>query len=167
MEARLRVPYRDTAADELVWRLGEPRHPALATLELAVAGARVELRLLGSSHQVLFTAAETVISEVVACGSGAPGLPPAAAQTLGGWDYRFQSRIHHLPPSRFVYWVDRLVACLGDHPAAIVGRFPGSPHAVTAVVAGPARGGAARWRTWHAYPQDGRLVATSTVVHPR
>ena len=167
MEAHLQVPYRDTAADELVWRLGEPRHPALATLELAVAGGRVELRLLGSSHQVLFIAAETVISEMVACGAGTPGLPPAAERAMGGWDYRFQSRVHRLRPGRFVDRVDRLVARLGEHPAAIVGRFPGSPHAVTALLAGPARGGAARWRTWHAYPQDGRLVETSTAVQPR
>lgn len=177
MQTRLQVPYRDTAADDLVWRIGDPRHPALATLELDVpGGGRLELRLLGSSHQVVFTAPGAVISEVVACGTGAPGLPPAADRAVNGWDYRFRSSIHRLPPARFGDRVDRLVARLTDHPSAIVGRFPGSPHAITALLADgvpgagadPGPGGAGvRWRTWHAYPQDGRLVATTTTLRPR
>jgi hypothetical protein len=175
MQTRLQVAYRDKAADDLVWRLGDPRHPALATLELDVpGGGRLELRLLGSSHQVVFTARGAVVSEVVACGTGAPGLPPAADRAVDGWDYRFRSSTHSLPPTRFGDRVDRLVARLADDPSAIVGRFPGSPHAVTALLAGVipgagrGPGGAGvRWRTWHAYPQDARLVATTTTVRPR
>lgn len=179
MEAQLLVPYRDTAADDLVWRLGDAgRLPALATLELPFAGGLLELRLLGSSHQVVFTApapgaagpaTDVVVSEVVACGAGTPGLPSVADRALPGWDYRFRSATHRLAPHRFGPRVDRLAARLAGHPAAIVGRFPGSPHAVTALLAGPMPGGSAgaRWRTWHAYPQDGRLVVTSTVVRAR
>ena len=173
MQARLLVPYRDTAADDLFWRLGDPRHPALACLELDVGGGgRLELRLLGNSHQVVFTAPGAVVSEVVACGTGVPGLPPAADRAVDGWDYRFRSASRRLPPARFGDQVDRLVARLADHPSAIVGRFPGSPHAVTALLAdrvrdaGPGCAGV-RWRTWHAYPQDGRLVATTTTLRPR
>ena len=175
MQTRLLVPYRDTAADDLVWRLGDPRHPALASLELDVpGGGRLELRLLGNSHQVVFTAPGAVVSEVVACGTGAPGLPPAADRAVDGWDYRFRSSTHRLPPARFGDRVDRLVARLADHPSAIVGSFPGSPHAVTALLAdglpGPGAGSGCagvRWRTWHAYPQDRRLVATTTTLRPR
>lgn len=189
MQAELLVPYRDTAADDLVWCLDEPRLAALATLELTVPGGRVELRLLGSSHQVIFTAGHTVISEVVACGlsahSPAPdrnrsqfdrgnriqaqpvALPAAAERALDQWAYRFRCSTRRLTPVRFGYRIERLVARLADHPSAIVGRFPGSPHAVTAVLAGAAGpGGGVRWRTWHAYPRDGRLVATSTAVLP-
>jgi hypothetical protein len=168
VQAQLEVPYRDTAADDLVWRLGDPLRPALATLELEVAGSRLELRLLGSSHQVVFTAPDAVVSEVVACGAGVPGLPATAERALGSWDYHFRSFAHRLPPDRFGSRVDRLVARLADHPEAIVGRFPGSPHAVTALLAGPdPNGTGVRWRTWHAYPQDGRLVVTRTAVRPR
>lgn len=185
MEAQLEVPYRDTAAGDLVWRLGEARRPALATLKLELAGGLVELGLLGTSHQVVFTmptpgagpldaaadagtSRRVVVSEVVACGAGAPGLPPAAAEALPDWDYRFRSATYRLAPDRFGNRVDGLAARLALHPAAIVGRFPGSPHAVTALLAGPGPGGAGvRWRTWHGYPQDGCLVATSTVVRPR
>jgi hypothetical protein len=172
VEAQLRVPYRDTAADDLVWRLGEPRRPALATLELEVAGGRLELRLLGSSHQVVFTAplspgGDAVVSEVVACGAGAPGLPPAAERVVDGWTYGFRAVTHRLAAERFGSRVEGLVARLGARPDAIVGRFPGSPHAVTALLAGPGRGGTGvRWRTWHAYPQDGRLVSTATTMRP-
>lgn len=196
MEAQLRVPYRDTAAHDLVWRLGEPRRPALAALELEVAGGRLELRLLGSSHQVIFTPDEAVISEVVACDwaprvgdaglerlsvgaepridpePGCPGgtlsLPPTAERAVHGWAYRFRSRSRHFPPHRFGHWVDLLAASLAERPDAIVGRFPGSPQAVTALLAGPDPGRTGvRWRTWHAYPQDGRLVSTATTVRPR
>jgi hypothetical protein len=169
VQAELQVPYRDTTADDLVWRLGEPRRPALATLELAVPGGCVELRLLGSSHQVILTARGTVVSEVVACAHrpDADRLPAAAERALPEWDYRFRSSTHRLAPDRFGYRVEGLVRLLSDHPAAIVGRFPGSPHAVTALLAGAAgTGGGVRWRTWHAYPEEGRLVATSTAVQP-
>lgn len=172
MEAQLRVPYRDTAADDLVWRLGDPRHPALAALELELAGGLVELRLLGSSHQILFSTPGVSLSEVVACGAGTSGLPRAAEAGVGNWDYRFRSSRHDLDgPGCFERWVDRLVARLARHPSAIVGRFPGSPHAVTALAAGGRRDRTAdpvvRWRTWHAYPQERRVVATSTRVQLR
>jgi hypothetical protein len=187
VQIELKVPYRDTTADDLVWRLGEPPCAALATLKLAVPGGQLELRLLGSSHQVIFAAGGTVISEVVACADTTDAnrdrlhfdsgnrshpqpvaLPAAVGRALPGGDYRFRSATHRLAPDRFGYWVDGLVDRLAEHPAAIVGRFPGSPHAVTALLAGEAAGSGAglRWRTWHAYPQDGRLVATSTVVQP-
>jgi hypothetical protein len=173
VEAQLRVPYRDTAADDLGWRLGEPRRPALAILELELADGRLELRLLGSSHQVVFTAppsmaGRAVVSEVVACGAGTPGLPPTAQRVVDGWTYEFRAVTHCLGADHFGPRVDGLVARLAGHPDAIVGRFPGSPHAVTALLAGPGPGGiGVRWRTWHAYPQDGRLVSTATTVRPR
>lgn len=171
MEAQLRVPYRDTVADDLAWRLGEPRRPALAVLELEVAGGLVELRLLGSSHQILFSTPGVTVSEVVACGAGTDGLPAAAERALGRWEYRFRSSCHELGAGRFEPWVDRLVARLAQHPSAIVGRFPGSPHAVTAAAAGPGSDPAGRprihWRTWHAYPQERTVVATSTRMQTR
>ena len=173
MEAQLRVPYRDTAADDLVWRLGEPRRPALASLELEVAGGRLELRLLGSSHQVVFTTppsvgGRAVVSEIVACGTGVPGLPPAAERVVDGWTYEFRAVTHRLAADHFGSRIDGLVARLAGRPDAIVGRFPGSAHAVTALLARPGRGGTGvRWRTWHAYPQDRRLVSTATTVRPR
>jgi hypothetical protein len=87
---------------------------------------------------------------------------------VGGWTYEFRSVTHRLGPGHFGARVEKLVARLAAHPDAIVGRFPGSPHAVTALLAGPGPGGAGvRWRTWHAYPQDGRLVSTATTVRPR
>ena len=95
-------------------------------------------------------------------------VPAAAEQALDDWDYRFRAATRRLATDRFGVWVGRLAARLADHPAAIVGSFPGSPHAVTALLAEVSgAGGGIRWRTWHAYPQDGGLVSTSTTVRPR
>lgn len=53
-----------------------------------------------------------------------------------------------------------------DHPHGLAGTFPGSPHAFTAMLAQRSEG-QVRWRTWHAYPQEGQLVATRTRVGVR
>ena len=45
--------YTDTRAADLAWALGREPLPALATLDLELSGAKLQLRLLGASHQVL------------------------------------------------------------------------------------------------------------------
>ena len=59
-----------------------------------------------------------------------------------------------------------LLALVSDHPQGLAGVFPGSPHAFTAMLA-RCHEGQFHWRTWHAYPQDGQLVATRTRVGAR
>ena len=59
-----------------------------------------------------------------------------------------------------------LLALVADHPNGLAGVFPGSPHAFTAMLA-QRHEGQVHWRTWHAYPQDGQLVATRTRVGAR
>jgi hypothetical protein len=56
-----------------------------------------------------------------------------------------------------------LLALVADHPHGLAGTFPGDPNAFTAMLVQCAEG-SVRWRTWHAYPQEGRLVATRTRV---
>ena len=61
---------------------------------------------------------------------------------------------------------DRVSGIIRDCAAdehAIVGEFPGSPLAITAVRAWAEQDGVA-WRTWHAYPKAAELVETRTVV---
>lgn len=55
MRASISVPFVDTCADDLVWTLGHPLVDPLASRTLRVPGARVELRVLGASHQVVVT----------------------------------------------------------------------------------------------------------------
>ncbi|MEU0088659.1 DUF2617 family protein [Streptomyces sp. NPDC006274] len=156
--------YTDTRADDLAWALGREPLPALAVLDLELSGAHVQLRLLGASHQVLLEEERGTCSETVACipGSSTP-LPLGVAKRLGVWEYEFAARVETLSQRSFAGRAQELLALVADHPHGLAGTFPGSPHAFTAMVA-QSDEGQVRWRTWHAYPQEGRLVVTRTRV---
>ena len=164
MLTTLNTSYTDTRAADLAWTLGQEPLPALATLDLELSGARLQLRLLGASHQVLLEEAHGTCSETVAClpGTSAP-LPLGIAERIGDWDYEFAARVEDLSPRSFAGRAQELLALVRDHPHALAGVFPGSPHAFTAMLAQRSEG-QVHWRTWHAYPQDGQLVATWTRV---
>ncbi len=175
MLTTLQTAYTDTRAGDLAWRLGKEPLPALAVVDLdlpAVPGrsrprrARVQMRLLGASHQVLLSTDDGGCSETVACmpGSRTP-LPLGVAERVGPWDYEFAARVETLAPSTFTSRAQELLALVSEHPHGLAGRFPGDPNAFTAMLvqSAPAaddRPGDVVWRTWHAYPQEGRLVAT-------
>jgi hypothetical protein len=166
--------YRDTGTGELSWAFGLAPMDALASLELEVpvpapgpAGgeaqrARVELRLLGASHQVLVFAPPVTCSETVACLPGGPlGLVPAASVRVPGWVYEFAATVQNLPAVEFDRRVNRLRRVFATYRSGIAGAFPGSPHALTAVVAST-DGAGFGWRTWHTYPQQHQIVTTRT-----
>jgi hypothetical protein len=164
MLTNLKTPYTDTRADDLAWALGREPLPALAVLDLELSGAKLQLRLLGASHQVLLEEAEGSCSETVACmpGSSTP-LPLGVAKRLGDWEYEFAARVETLSQGAFAGRAQELLALVADHPQGLAGTFPGSPHAFTAMLAQRIEG-QVRWRTWHAYPQEGTLVVTRTRV---
>jgi hypothetical protein len=170
MLTTLKTAYTDTRAGDLAWCLGKDALPALAVLDVEVGDdrglrAKVELRLLGASHQVLVDAGRGEFSETVACmpGSQAP-LPFGVAKRLGDWDYEFAARIETLSQGSFAGRAQELLALVAEHPHGLAGTFPGDPHAFTAMLVQCAEG-SVRWRTWHAYPQEGRLVTTRTRVN--
>lgn len=165
---RLDVAFLDASARQLRWSLDDPPQPALATLEVDLpiggGGLRLELRLLGASHQVLALdgGGRVRCNELVACRPGAvPGdLPPAVGRDLGGLAYRFTSAVRTVDAGTMAEEAERLV----EGPAAadlrrLVGAFPGDPHALTAIHATDDG-----WRTWHLYPQTGEIVTTRTVL---
>ncbi|MFI1964267.1 DUF2617 family protein [Streptomyces pathocidini] len=165
MLTTLQTAYTDTRADDLAWALGREPLPALAVLDLELGGAAVQLRLLGASHQVLVEEERGgPCSETVACmpGSSTP-LPLGVAKRVGGWEYEFAAQVETHPREAFAERARELLALVADHPHGIAGTFPGSPLAFTALLA-QHREGRLRWRTWHTYPQEGRLVATRTQV---
>lgn len=169
MLTTLQTAYTDTRAGDLAWCLGKTALPALAVLDLEVGDRRgmrasVQLRLLGASHQVLVDAGRGACSETVAClpGSQAP-LPFGVARRVGVWDYEFGARIETLSQGSFAGRAQELLALVADHPQGLAGTFPGDPHAFTAMLVQCGEG-SVRWRTWHAYPQEGRLVTTRTRV---
>ncbi|MFI2783745.1 DUF2617 family protein [Streptomyces sp. ALB3] len=167
MLTTLQTAYSDTRAADLAWTLGREPLPALAVLNLELAGAKVQLRLLGASHQVLLEEERRTCSETVAClpGSSTP-LPLGVAESLGDWDYEFAARVETLSEGSFAGRAQELLALVADHPHGLAGTFPGSPYAFTAMLAQRAEG-QVRWRTWHAYPQEGQLVVTRTRVGAR
>ncbi|MDH6120080.1 hypothetical protein ABH930_004109 [Kitasatospora sp. GAS204A] len=124
------------------------------------AAGTVQLRLLGASHQVVIAAGPGECLETVACMPGRrTPLPARVAEQVAGWEYEFAARIESLPPHVFAARAQEILALVDEHPRGLAGVFPGDPSAFTALVA---QGSAERvlWRTWHAYPQEGRLVCT-------
>ena len=170
-QARLSVAYADTRADELSFALGLARQPALRVLECEVSGLIVELRILGYSHQVLLGEGDAVplLSETVARLSGAAG-DGARTQALPAL---YAARCE-AASSTFHYSMSSSITALGEDPAgtealmadldgardAVLGVFPGHPHAFTGLRAGEAAPGGVEWRSWHAYPGAGELVRT-------
>ncbi|MER7199878.1 hypothetical protein CG723_28710 [Streptomyces sp. CB01635] len=167
MLTTLNTAYTDTRADDLAWALGREPLPALATLDLELAGAQLQLRLLGASHQVLLEEERGTCSETVACipGSSTP-LPLGVAKRMGDWEYEFAAHVETLSKGSFAGRAQELIALVSDHPNGLAGVFPGSPHAFTALLA-HRQEGQVHWRTWHAYPQEGQLVVTRTRVGVR
>jgi hypothetical protein len=167
MLTTLQTAYSDTRAADLAWALGREPLPALAVLDLRLGGAQLQLRLLGASHQVLLEEDGGTCSETVACipGSSTP-LPLGVAKRLGEWEYEFAARVETLSAGSFAGRAQELLALVTDHPYGLAGTFPGSPHAFTAMLAQRTED-QVRWRTWHAYPQEGQLVVTRTRVGVR
>jgi hypothetical protein len=164
MLTTLHTAYNDTRADDLAWALGREPLPALAVLDLALGGAKLQLRLLGASHQVLLEGEQGSCSETVACipGSSTP-LPLGVAKKLGAWEYEFAARVETLSRGSFEGRAQELLALVADHPNSLAGTFPGSPYAFTAMMA-QRLGSQVLWRTWHSYPQERQLVVTRTRV---
>ncbi|MFD0367297.1 DUF2617 family protein [Streptomyces sp. NPDC059071] len=167
MLTTLKTSYTDTRAADLAWALGRDPLPALAVLDLELAGAKLQLRLLGASHQVLLEEEDRSCSETVACmpGSSTP-LPLGVSKRVGEWEYEFAARVETLTQGSFAGRAQELLALVADHPHGLAGTFPGSPHAFTAMLA-QRHEGQVRWRTWHAYPQEGQLVVTRTQIGAR
>ncbi|MBW1602320.1 DUF2617 family protein [Streptomyces sp. JJ66] len=169
MLTTLNTAYTDTRAADLAWALGHAPLPALATLDLRLGRARVQLRLLGASHQVLLDEDSGSCSETVACmpgrRSGSP-LPVGVSRRLGAWEYEFAARVETLSRNSFSGRAQELLALVADHPHGLAGTFPGDPYAFTALLVQRV-GQQVCWRTWHAYPQERRLVATRSRVAVR
>jgi uncharacterized protein DUF2617 len=164
----LTTAYADTSAAQLRLELGLPPLHALADTAVPLSRGRVDLRLLGSSHQVLLYLpgpdGQLTIdcSETVAClPGGTGGLPARAECLLPAGHYSFRSSTRRCASEVLAANAAQLVARYGDQVAALVGRYPGNPDAITAMAVTPLPG-AITWWSWHLYPQTGELVTTRT-----
>jgi hypothetical protein len=158
MQAILEVPYLDTSADQLSLSYDEPLLPALSTVRCRFDQIDVTLRLLGASHQVSVVAPGTELIETLACLPGRRRELPASIRTP---HVSFRCRTErHTARSLAALATEVSSRASGSH--ALIGRYPGSPDAFTAIIAADL-GDGARWDTWHAYPQTGDVVVTSTL----
>jgi len=155
----LAVPYVDARASGLSWWLGDDAPAPLATLLLPGPGGPLELRLLGASHHVVAHAGGARCAEVVACGSRSTALPAWHDGELAGARYRFTSSTSTYSPPGLARVARDLRRRASGAPDALVGAFPGSPHALTVLQAAPVAGGWS-WRSWHVYPGTGEVVRT-------
>ena len=162
MKAHLDTRFADSRAADLSLAYGLRPLPALGTHRVTLPGIDLELRVLGASHQVVVGE----WSETVACLPDRAGaLPPMWEAVDGGLRTTFEAHCHRLDADALAARVAGIVRDCEADPHALVGEFPGSPLAVTALRAWPTADGAA-WRTWHAYPQAGELVETLSEVRP-
>jgi Protein of unknown function DUF2617 len=167
MLTTLKTTYTDTRAGDLAWCLGGQELPALAVLDLRIGPTDLQLRLLGASHQVILATGSSRCSETVACLSGRrTPLPARVAECVHGWEYEFAAHVETLQDQGFARRAQELLALVENHPHGLAGVFPGDPTAFTALLAGGGEGEVS-WRTWHAYPQEGRLVCTRSSLKLR
>jgi len=158
--ARIETGFADSRAADLSLAFGLPPLPAVGTHRVALPGQVLELRLLGASHQVLVGE----WSETVAClPEQSDALPSRKQFMVGGLLVQFAAQTLRPGGTGLAERVSGIIRDCATDEHAIVGEFPGSPLAITAVRAW-AEGDGAAWRTWHAYPQAGELVETRTVV---
>ena len=155
----LAVPFVDTSASALSWWLGEGPAP-LASARLVSSGGEVELQLLGASHRVVARAGDAEIAEVVACGLSGGPLPPRHEEWHGRTRYRLASSTTSYDARGLARVARDLRRRWTPDRQALVGAFPGSPHAVTVLVARPVVRGWS-WASWHVYPRSGEVVRTT------
>ena len=172
MKALIATPFADSRAADLSLSYGLAPLPALSTHQVELPGARVELRVLGASHQIVLDLArpEPVSgwSETVACLPDRPGtLPAHDLVDAGPLRVRFRAGCLRLDRIRLAEQVRAIARRCEGHPQALVGTFPGSPLAITALLVQERGPGEVGWYSWHAYPQTAELVTTASVVVPR
>lgn len=171
-EALLPVAYADTRADDLSYALDLAFQPALRTRSVVLGGLSVELRILGYSHQVVVSGrdGEILLTETVARLPG-PARPASARvgalpesheefRGTGESGLRRYSIASSVTPLSDLAGIEGLMLELDGAEHAILGVFPGHPHAFTGLLAAPAEASGAQWRSWHAYPGTNELVST-------
>ncbi|MBT0567002.1 DUF2617 family protein [Williamsia sp. CHRR-6] len=158
MLAHLDIPFVDTDPRRLALSLDTGQLPALSQLTAQLGGMTVTLALLGASHQVRVSTADTahVLTETLAC---LPGREPYLPARQDHSQHSFISRVDTHDGRGFAEAVARILSDASDAPHGIVGHYPGRPDAVTAVIAEATDAGIA-WDSWHTYPQHHQIVVT-------
>lgn len=156
MLTSLGIAPADARADTLAFTLDQPPLEPLAVLPMRVGGVEVELRLLGSAHQVL----AGPLVETVATLPDRPGpLPYHLHREVGGWSHTFVADVYRRRQTDFDNAVAFLRSYLVGRDDALAGSYPETPGAVCGIMLRPVRRGL-DWRAWHTFPQTREIVVT-------
>ncbi len=180
------VPFADTSADDLRFSLVRPRIAPLASeivdlqpAGVTGAGLRLELHVIGSSHQVILAeAARDLLIETFACPPAeVPAQAPTTATALPSWDAPVRTRgawagltghefrcTRTAHPAEFRTSVAEALDRVRAHDRHVIARFPGDRDALTALALTAAGPGHLAWETWHVYPQHAEIVHTTTAL---
>lgn len=159
----LEVPYADTRAEQLRLSLSAPPRDAEISVTVATLAGLVELRVLRASHQVLVhRPTGDPLIETVSCDGDGLALQRGLVRTpFDDLTHAIEVDVLEYDDGELATVADRLTRELTDD-RSVVGRFPGHPHAITALRLDSDR--PLRWSTWHCYPQAGQVVRTRTTV---
>ena len=158
----LDVEPRDVSAGELGLLLGGSAPAPLAELRLTDGrGGSLTLGVLGASHVVTAASGGARLTEEVSCdavGSGGEPLP----RSLRSPGYELSSTVQRTSRVELDATAARLRTLAAGTPGWLLGAFPGSAGALTALTAQTLPGGGWSWETWHLYPDGdtGEVVTT-------
>lgn len=162
---RAEVAFTDVSAAALRFTLDhDPITPLASRFVDVPAGTedphiRLELRVIGSSHQVIV---DDDFIETFAClGAGeAPdwGRERSTDGTWAGFSrHRFTCTLTEVPGD-FAAAAAEVVRRSGAHDDHLVVSFPGDPSALTALALTRVDPDRLAWQTWHCYPQHRQIV---------
>ena len=162
------LPFADVRAGSLRYSVAPERHDALVEHALKLAGYRLELRVLGHSHQAIAAGPNGSFHETLACLERAAGSarPERFAHELARDRYEFESSLDRPGRAGVEARAREVTAALAADPHAVVAAFPGLDGAITALAATRHEHGIA-WTSHHLYPQAGEIVTTRSRVLPR
>ncbi|MDN6527976.1 MAG: DUF2617 family protein, partial [Brevibacterium sp.] len=172
------VEFTATSAQALRFSLAHGRLPPLASTVVDLSPSkgqtrsRLELHVIGSSHQVILNHGDTdAFIETFAC-LGEDERPDwgTTRTTDGTWSgfarHRFRCELTDVV-GRFADAAAEVVAASSAHDHHLVVDFPGEPGALTALALTRSEPEQVSWQTWHCYPQHRQIVHSHSELRRR
>ncbi|MBM6591223.1 DUF2617 family protein [Brevibacterium sp. RIT 803] len=172
------VAFADTSAQALTFSLDHGRITPLASdvIDLPSANghdrSRLELHVIGSSHQVIVSESDTdSFIETFAClGEDERPAWDTTRTTAGIWSsftrHQFRCGLTDVAGS-FSDAAAEVVARSSTHDRHLVVDFPGEPGALTALALTDMTSEQVSWQSWHCYPQHRQIVHSQSQLRRR
>lgn len=172
------VAFTDTSAQALSFSLDQRRIAPLASEFIDLPSSdgqdrsRLELHVIGSSHQVILSDHDTdSFIETFAClgEDESPGWDTTRT-TTGTWSgftrHQFRCELTDVAGS-FTDAAAEVVRRSSAHDRHLVVDFPGEPGALTALALTNSTPEQVSWQSWHCYPQHRQIVHSHSELRRR